>query len=105
MRTLAAMRIALALFSVCALMLIATSSVLAQEQGTTQNQQELRAIASALSIGISCIAASYAVAKTGTAAVGAVIERPEVFGKVVIFVGLAEGIAIYGLLIAILLVP
>ncbi|MCR8455116.1 MAG: ATP synthase subunit C [Candidatus Korarchaeota archaeon] len=105
MRTLAAMRIALALFSVCALMLIATSSVLAQEQGTTQSQQELGAIASALSIGMSCIGAGYAVGKTGTAAIGAVTERPEVFGKAIIFVGLAEGIAIYGLLIAILLVP
>mgnify|MGYP000179705375 CR=1 FL=1 len=65
----------------------------------------LQAIAACLSVGISSIGASYAVAKTGTAAIGSITEKPELFGKAVVFVGLAEGIAIYGLLIAILLVP
>jgi len=65
----------------------------------------LRALAASLSIGLSCIAAGYAVARSAPAAIGAVSEKPEVFGKSIVFVGLAEGIAIYGLLIAILVMP
>lgn len=94
------------LFFTCTLLLLITESICAQEHGTTAEEQVgLRALASALSVGIGCIAASYAVGKTGTAAVGAITERPEIFGKAIIFVGLAEGIAIYGLLVAILLLP
>ena len=48
-------------------------------------------------------AAGYAVASVGSAAVGAIAEKPELLGRVVILVGLAEGIAIYGLIIAILI--
>ncbi|MGQ4894884.1 MAG: ATP synthase subunit C [Candidatus Njordarchaeia archaeon] len=60
-------------------------------------------IAMALSTGISSLAAGYAVAKTGTAAIASFSEKPELFGKTIIFVGLAEGIAIYGLLISFIL--
>jgi V/A-type H+-transporting ATPase subunit K len=44
-----------------------------------------------------------AVAKLGAAAVGALAEKPELFGRLLIFVGLAEGIAIYGVIISILI--
>lgn len=57
----------------------------------------------AVSVGISCAAAGYAVGRVGSAAIGAISEKPELFGRSLIFVGLAEGIAIYGLLIGILL--
>ena len=60
-------------------------------------------LAIALSVGVSCISAGYAVGRVGSAAIGAISEKPELFGRSLIFVGLAEGIAIYGLLIAILL--
>ena len=53
---------------------------------------------------ISSVAAAYAVAKTGSAAIGAIAEKPELFGKLVIYVGLAEGIAIYGLIVSILII-
>jgi V/A-type H+-transporting ATPase subunit K len=43
------------------------------------------------------------VAQVGTAAVGALAEKPELLGRVLILVGLAEGIAIYGLIVAILI--
>ena len=46
----------------------------------------------------------YALGAVGSAAMGAVTERPELIGRAIIFVGLAEGIAILGLLIGILLV-
>ena len=41
----------------------------------------------------------------GAAAVGATAEKPESFGRSLIFVGLAEGVAIYGLLISFLVLP
>jgi V/A-type H+/Na+-transporting ATPase subunit K len=60
-------------------------------------------VAAALATGLSAIAAGYAVASVGSAAVGAIAEKPELFGRVVILVGLAEGIAIYGVIISVLI--
>lgn len=57
-------------------------------------------IAAAVSVSVGSISAAYAVSTTGSAAVGAIAEKPEVFGRALIFVGLAEGVAIYGLIIA-----
>ena len=45
-----------------------------------------------------------AVAYTGAAALAAMSERPELFGRAMVIVGLAEGIAIYGLIVSIILV-
>ena len=59
-------------------------------------------IAAALATCIGSVAAGYAVSNVGTAAMGAVAEKPELMGKSLIYVALAEGIAIYGLLIAII---
>ncbi len=61
------------------------------------------AISVAATTSFACIAAAYAVGKVGAAALGAASERPEILGRALLFVGLAEGIAIYGLIIAILL--
>ncbi len=60
-------------------------------------------IAAALATGLSALAGGIAVAFVGAAAVGAISEKPELAGKTLIFVGLAEGIAIYGLIIAIMI--
>ena len=57
----------------------------------------------ALVVGLSCIAAGYAVGRVGSAALGAASERPELLGRSLILVGLAEGIAIYGLIIGIMI--
>jgi len=57
-------------------------------------------LGAAISTGIAAIGAGIAVSATGAAAVGAIAEKPEVFGRALIFVGLAEGIAIYGLIIS-----
>ncbi len=59
-------------------------------------------LAAAISTGLACVGAGIAVAGSGAAAVGATAERPESFGRSLIFVGLSEGIAIYGLLISFL---
>ena len=60
-------------------------------------------IAAAIAAGLSTLAAGYAVAVVGSAAVGALAEKPELLGRVLILVGLAEGIAIYGLIVAVLI--
>lgn len=60
-------------------------------------------LAAALATGLSALAAGYAVAQVGSAAVGALAENPELMGRVLVLVGLAEGIAIYGLIISILI--
>jgi V/A-type H+-transporting ATPase subunit K len=59
--------------------------------------------AAAVSAGLSALAAGYAVAHVGSAAVGALAEKPELMGRALVLVGLAEGIAIYGLIVAILI--
>lgn len=57
----------------------------------------------AITVGSACVGAGVAVGKVGAAAMGAVSERPEIMGRALIFVALAEGIAIYGLIIGIML--
>jgi len=60
-------------------------------------------IAAAASVGISAIAGAIAVGMVGAAAMGVVGERPEVAPRALIFVGLAEGIAIYGLIVSVMI--
>lgn len=60
-------------------------------------------IAAALATGLSSLGAGIAVASVGSAAIGAMAEKPELLGRALIMVGLAEGIAIYGLIISILI--
>lgn len=60
-------------------------------------------LAAALSTALGALGAGYAVAKVGSAAVGAIAEKPELFGRALVLVGLAEGIAIYGLIVSILI--
>lgn len=59
-------------------------------------------VGAALATGLSSLGAGIAVGKVGAAAIGALAEKPELFGRLLIFVGLAEGIAIYGLIVSIL---
>lgn len=60
-------------------------------------------LAAALATGLSGIAGGIAVAKGSAAAIGAIAEEPKVFGRAILFVGLGEGIAIYGFVISVLL--
>lgn len=60
-------------------------------------------LAAAFAVAASAIGAGWAVAKAAPAALGAISENPDNFGRAIIFVALGEGIAIYGLLISILI--
>ncbi|HTI22748.1 MAG TPA: ATP synthase subunit C [Kutzneria sp.] len=61
-------------------------------------------LGAAVAVAGSSIGAGVAVAYTGAAALAALSERPELFGRAMVIVGLAEGIAIYGLIVAIILI-
>lgn len=69
----------------------------------TDPSKGMEMIAASLATGLSCIGGGIAVAASAPAAIGATSEDPKAFGKALIFVALAEGIAIYGLLVSILL--
>lgn len=58
----------------------------------------------ALPTAVSTVAAAMAVGPIGAAALAAITEKPEIFGRTLVYLGLAEGIAIYGLVLSILLV-
>jgi V/A-type H+-transporting ATPase subunit K len=67
------------------------------------NGEGLKFIGAALSTGMASIGAGIAVAASGAAAIGAISEDAQLLGKTIIFVGLSEGIAIYGLIISIMI--
>lgn len=81
-------------------------SALAEEAGSTglSSAAGLGFIAAGLAVGIGSLGAGWAVSSAASAAIGAVSENSENFGKAMIFVALGEGVAIYGLLIAILII-
>jgi len=60
-------------------------------------------LAAALSTGLATIGAGLAVASVGSSAIGAISEDSSLLGKTLIYVGMAEGIAIYGMIISILI--
>lgn len=72
----------------------------AAAEGLSSGMQYL---AAALSTGLGCIGGGIAVAAAASAALGAISEDPSIMGKSLIFVALAEGIALYGLLISFLI--
>ncbi len=74
----------------------------ASAASTTLNGSAL--IGAAIAVAGSSIGAAIAVAYTGAAALAAISERPELFGRAMVIVGLAEGIAIYGLIVSIILI-
>ena len=56
-----------------------------------------------LPTGLAAIGAGLAVGSVGSASLAVIVEKPELFGRTLIYLGLAEGIAIYGLVVSILL--
>lgn len=62
-----------------------------------------RYIGASLAVGLACIGAGIAVGYVGAAALGIVGEKPSMMGMTFIYLGLAEGIAIYGIVFGILI--
>ena len=94
-----------------ALIFIAASPVIfAQEANAAAGTAAVAAatamwkyIAAALAVGMSCIAGGVAVSQIGSAAMGAMSENPELAGKALPYAGLAEGICLWGFLVALLI--
>jgi V/A-type H+/Na+-transporting ATPase subunit K len=75
------------------------------QTGAGQNPEVVKwaYMAAAIAAGLGVLGAGVAVAAVGSAAMGTISEKPELFARALIFVGLAEGLAIYGLIVAIMI--
>ena len=99
--TLVADMICFALMCVASVVIFANGGIaLAAGEAVADNTNAFGYISAALATGLACLGAGIAVASSATAAIGAISEDPKVMGKTLIFVALAEGIALYGLLIS-----
>jgi V/A-type H+-transporting ATPase subunit K len=72
-------------------------------EGSSSATPVWKYFAAALAVGISCIAGGIAVGQIGSAAMGAMSENPELAGKAIPYVGLAEGICLWGFLVGLLI--
>ena len=89
-----------------AFFLLISAVIFAREAGEEAGVADggsLKYFAAALAVGISCIAGGIAVGKIGAAAMGAMSENAELSGKAIPFAGLAEGICLWGFLVALLI--
>ncbi|GHV34066.1 ATPase [Synergistales bacterium] len=88
-------------FAFAALVMSATTVFAAEApEAASAASNGLGLMGAALSTGLACIGAGIGVAFVGAAALGVVGEKPALFGTTLIYMGLAEGIAIYGLVIS-----
>ncbi len=88
---------------VLGLLLVLAPLSLAFAQGEASIGAGLIAIGAGLAIGVSAIATAMAMAAIGTAGVGALVERPQAFGQILIYLVIPETIIIFGFVIAFLL--
>ena len=77
-----------------------SASAEAEESGDSSGMGYL---AAALAVGLGSIGGGIAVAAAAPAAIGAVSEDPKSFSKALIFVALGEGCALYGFVVALLM--
>lgn len=74
------------------------------QDAATQQDSWAAWLGAGIAVAGSAIGAGISVAYTGSAALALISEKPEMFGRAMVIVGLAEGIAIYGLVVAIILI-
>lgn len=90
------------------IMIGGVGDVLAQQEaaGTVREISTgygLALIGIGLPTGLATIGAGIAVSSVGAASLAVITEKPEIFGRTLVYLGLAEGIAIYGLVVTILM--
>jgi len=96
---------------ICLVLLCSTFCQAAEHQSAVQTTEGAKsdlalgliAVAAALAVGLCALATAMAQSRIGAAGCGTLAEKPELLGRVLILVGLAEGIAIYGLIVAVLI--
>jgi V/A-type H+-transporting ATPase subunit K len=87
-------------------LLVLGAALFAQEAGAEAPKAAApvwKYFAAALAVGISCIAGGIAVGQIGAAAMGAMSENADLSGKALPYAGLAEGICLWGFLVALLI--
>jgi len=105
---------------VCMLLFVVTTAIFAQEAAVVESEKTAETaegaespapptsvwkyFAAALAVGVSCIAGGMAVGRIGAAAMGAMSENAELSGKALPYAGLAEGICLWGFLVALLII-
>ena len=72
----------------------------ASAAGSTSSAAGMGYLSAALATGLSCLGGGIAVSAAASAALGAISEDSSILGKSLIFVGLAEGVCLYGLIIS-----
>ena len=78
--------------------------VFAEGSAPAASGDAIKYLAAAIAVGIACIGGGIAVGKIGAAAMGAMSENAELSGKALPFVGLAEGICLWGFLVALFII-
>ncbi|MDR3146018.1 MAG: ATP synthase subunit C [Treponema sp.] len=101
-------RVVIVIFILLALSMSLAGQEAAVEAGErtsagTENTAIWKYFAAAAAVGISCIAGGIAVGQIGAAAMGAMSENSELSGKALPYAGLAEGICLWGFLVALLI--
>ncbi|HEX9045778.1 MAG TPA: ATP synthase subunit C [Verrucomicrobiae bacterium] len=94
-----------------ALMLLATAALAEDTNQAALIQDKADAayraigigLAAAFAIAVSVLGAGYAVGRIGSAAVGALLEKPELLPRTILFIALAEGLAVLGFVVAVML--
>ncbi|MBI5186507.1 MAG: ATPase [Nitrospinae bacterium] len=67
-------------------------------------EMDLKTLAAALAIGLTAFATAWAQGKIGSAAVGAIVEKKELLGPMIVLVAIPETIVILGFVIAYLII-
>ena len=86
--------------AISTLLLFGGAAHAADSTSATASAAGLGYIGAALAVGLSCLGGGIAVSAAASAALGAISEDSSILGKSLIFVGLAEGVCLYGLIIA-----
>ena len=87
------------------LMLVASAPVLFAQAAApaAASGSIIKYLAAALAVGIACLGGGIAVGQIGAAAMAAMSENPELSGRAIPFVGLAEGICLWGFIVALMI--
>mgnify|MGYP001066643645 CR=1 FL=1 len=98
-------------FGATALVLLASAFIFApnayaattEAAKTADYNLALVCFAAALAFAVGAIAAGMAIGKVGSAAMGAISERPEIASQALIFIALAEGLVVFGFITSLMI--
>jgi V/A-type H+-transporting ATPase subunit K len=91
------------LVSLLLLAALAVPAAFAQAAASSSTADSARYLAAAAAVGLACIGGGLAVGQIGAAAMAAMSENPELSGKALPYVGLAEGICLWGFIVALMI--